>query len=164
MKDTNRNDITPFQLHNRYISDILSDPPHWFVRIGGFLMLFLVIVIIGICMLIRYPDTIKQEVTYNSSTKLYHAVVPYSKLSAEVPIGATVKIELDNRPQQQYGYFIGNVARKNFSSKEQAYLLTITPQSNNIPTQNTPKDINGTATIIVKERCLFQRLCTTINF
>ena len=164
MKDTNRNDITPFQLHNRYISDILNDPPHWFVRIGGFLMLFWVIVIIGICRLIRYPDTIKQEVTYNSSTKLYHAVVPYSKLSTEVPIGATVKIELDNRPQQLYGYFIGTITRRDFSSKKQAYFFTITPQFNNIPTQKSPKYINGTATIIVKERSLFQRLCSSIKF
>lgn len=164
MQDSDKNTFTPFKLRNRHISDILNDPPHWFVRIGGFLMLLLVVVIIGICMLIKYPDTIKQDVIYHRSTELFYATMPYSTLSASVPMGTTVKIELDNRPKQQYGYIIGILSHKFFSSKEQTYTFSIKPQHGDVPSLNSLKKVCGTATIVVRDQTLLQRFWASIKF
>ena len=163
----NDDDFSPIKLRNRYVSDILNDPPHWFVRVGGFLMLFLVGIIIGICMLIRYPDTISAQATLNHPTGQYTLMVPYSPLAASAPIGATARLELDNRPHQQYGYVYATLTHKSYTAKTQTYTMVLTPTSQSpknkavTPASNTT---HGTATIMVRERSLLERMCVSLKF
>ena len=163
----NNNDFSPIKLRNRYVSDILNDPPHWFVRVGGFLMLFLVGIIIGICMLIRYPDTISAQAVLDQHTGQYTIVTPYSPLAASAPIGATARIELDNRPHQQYGYVYATITHKSYTAKTQAYTIVLTPThhtSKNTAATLASNTSHGTATIMVRERSLLERMCVSLKF
>lgn len=160
-------DFSPIKLRNRYVSDILNDPPHWFVRVGGFLMLFLVGITIGICMLIRYPDTISAQATLNHHTGQYTLTVPYSPLAASAPIGATARIELDNRPHQQYGYVYATITHKSYTARTQTYTIVLTPTPHahkNKATITTSNTSHGTATIMVRERSLLERMCVSLKF
>lgn len=153
-------EFSPIKLRNREVEDILNDPPHWFVRVGGYMMFLLVVVIIGICMLISYPDTIKSDVDYNADNRLFYMSLPYSNLSAAAPVGAEVRIELENRPRQQYGYCYATLVGKSYSARTQSYTLTFKPRS----AKGLDRPTSGVGTIVVRERNLFERFCETIRF
>ena len=159
---TEQEEITPIKLRKRYVTDILNDPPHWFVRVGGYLMLFLVGIIIGICMLIRYPDTIKGDTVYDADTGLFTVTVPYSTLTEAVASGAEARIESDNRPHQQYGYINATLIHKHYSSRTQVYTIVLKP-AQKIPIY-VRTDTKGTATITVRERSLLERMCVSLKF
>lgn len=156
--------IIPIKLHNRYVSDILNEPPHWFVRIGGFLMLFLVVLIIGICMLIKYTDTISGSVSYNAETDCYQMSVPYSRLSNSVADGAVIRIEVDNRPYQKYGYKYAVLVSKFYDAKTQSYSLVFKPKRSKREVKSDAPLTSGSGVIFVGERNLMQRLYETLTY
>ncbi|MGN1235919.1 MAG: hypothetical protein ACI4TS_00580, partial [Bacteroidaceae bacterium] len=128
------------------------------------LMLFLVLLIIGICMLIRYPDTISAPVFYNASTDRYQMSVPYSRLSNYVTDGAVVRIEGDNRPYQQYGYQYAVCVSKYYDAKTQSYLFVFKPKRPKTSVKAGEPLISGNGTIVVRERNLMQRLYETLTY
>lgn len=130
-------------------------------------MLFLVGIIIGICMLIRYPDTISVQATLNRHTGQYTLIVPYSPLAASAPIGATARIESDNRPHQQYGYVYATITHKSYTARTQTYTIILTPTPHahkNTATITAGNTSHGTATIMVRERSLLERMCVSLKF
>lgn len=54
--------------HTEQIQDIIGTPPSWMVRWGMTLLFGIVVMLIGLFELIKYPDTIKTQLKIRSST------------------------------------------------------------------------------------------------
>jgi hypothetical protein len=148
--------ISSFKLRGREIDAILNDPPHWFVRVGGYIMLGLIVIIIGLCLLVRYPDTIRVPIVIVHNTTEQVVNVSYSKAASEITPGVEVLIEIDNKPHQKYGYIRGRITQFKYSAKTGSFRATVTM----LPVRY---DAKGVAIIHTKEKNLLQRLYSTLS-
>ncbi|MDY8138193.1 HlyD family secretion protein [Aquimarina sp. 2201CG5-10] len=67
MPDNNIDDI---QLRSEEVQEILTRVPHWMIRWGNLLILVLVILLLFLSWLIKYPDTIPAEAIVTTKTPL----------------------------------------------------------------------------------------------
>ena len=52
----------PIELKNEELNEVLSAPPFWLVRSGNTLFFFVIILILGLSYIIRYPDEISGQI------------------------------------------------------------------------------------------------------
>ena len=150
------NHLDSLHLRDREIDGILNDPPGWFVRVGSFIMLGLVVLIIGVCLLIKYPDSVETSIDLTAHSVTQHINIPYSKTAADIITGTEVSIELDNRPKQKYGLLKGTVKNIDYSAELGQYNITIEI----VPLQ---KDAHGVAIVQASSKNLLQRLYETLR-
>lgn len=119
-------DLHSIQLRSREIDGILNDPSHWFVRAGSFIMLGMVILIMSICLLIRYPDSVEVGVkTVNQDLCTMRVEVPNSNVVSLISIGCQALFEADDMPHTHYGYLEGTVTAVSYKAQEHVFVFTI---------------------------------------
>lgn len=57
------NSLDEIELRSEEVQEILSKIPHWMIRWGSTLFLLLILIVLGLSWLIKYPDVIKSETT-----------------------------------------------------------------------------------------------------
>lgn len=57
---TNNNEI---ELRSEEVQEILSNMPHWLIRWGSLIILFILLLMLFVSWMVKYPDTIKTDIT-----------------------------------------------------------------------------------------------------
>lgn len=69
------------ELKSEVLNEVLSTPPSWLIRSGNTLFFFTIMLILGLCFLITYPDEITGEVNiYNNRPPVEFENLMYGKL------------------------------------------------------------------------------------
>lgn len=67
MNEMAEKDEIAFELRSEPVNELLAEPPFWVVRSGSILFLLVLVLLIGLTWLIRYPDEVSGEVLVTSS-------------------------------------------------------------------------------------------------
>lgn len=165
-------DLHSIQLRSREIDGILNDPPHWFVRAGSFIILGMVILIMSICLLIRYPDSVEVGVkTVNQDIGTMHVEVPNSNVASLISIGCQALFEADNMPHSHYGYLVGTVATVSYKAQNHMFVFmirfpygTYKAYFKKIPMQSFGvTNVGGNLILRTRSRSVFERLYSKLR-
>jgi multidrug resistance efflux pump len=52
-----------FELRSEEVQEILSNMPHWLIRWGSLIILFILLLMLFVSWMVKYPDTIKTDIT-----------------------------------------------------------------------------------------------------
>ena len=163
--DTENQNAAEIELRHNEVDAILNDPPAWIVRVGSYMIYGLVLMIITIAAIIKYPDTITSEIELKASGKT-SIMLPYSNLARQIKQNENVNIELDNYPAKDFGFLTAKVGNIEYSAINQNYEITLLlPQKielKNHKTLSITNTIKGKATIILNNKSLLQRILNTL--
>jgi hypothetical protein len=154
-------ETSDIELQHTDVDNILSEPPVWLVRVGSYMIYGLVLIIILIAAIIKYPDTIIAEVVVNTSDKA-SMTLPYSNIAKQIKQNTDVNIELNNYPAKDFGFLTAKTYNIEYSAITQQYtIILLLPKE---LTLNKGKkiiitaDTKGNATILLNNKSLLQRV------
>jgi hypothetical protein len=154
-------DNSDIELRHNEADSILNDPPAWIVRVGSYMVYGLVLLIIAIAAIIKYPDTLVTEVEIIND-KQANMILPYSNISKQVKQHTTVNIEIDNYPARDFGFLSAEIYNMEYSAITQSYSigLLLLQNAESINNKKIIIDANtkGKATIILNNKSLLQRV------
>lgn len=150
-------------LRDENVQEILTSVPHWMIRWGNILFLFLVLLIIFISWLIKYPDTVSDNVLIEKSTdnKNYIGVVSSKKIAFQkVEEGQKVQISLFAYPESENGILLGVVDTVYWNKSSKEYISKIKLSNELVTTYevkvNPETNLDGLAKIIIKDKRLIE--------
>ncbi|MDR2126865.1 MAG: hypothetical protein LBP63_08560 [Prevotellaceae bacterium] len=156
-----KENISDIEIYNNEVDTILNDPPVWLVRVGSYMIYGLVVIIIIIAAIIKYPDTIMSEIMINT-TDTINIKIPYNNTTKQISLNTDVNVELNNYPANDFGVLSAKIKHFEYYANTQEYLLTILlPKDFKSNTGKTIKYIEnnkGKATIILNNKSLLQRI------
>ncbi|MDR1553042.1 MAG: hypothetical protein LBS69_06225 [Prevotellaceae bacterium] len=149
------------EIYNNEVDTILNDPPVWMVRVGSYMIYGLVLIIIAIAAIVKYPDTITTEIVINSADTA-NIKIPYSNAAKQINLNTSVSIELNNYPAKDFGVLYAKIKQFEYYANTQEYLLTVLlPKNFKSNTGKTIKHVEnnkGKATIVLNNKSLLQRV------
>lgn len=163
----------PNTFYSEEAQEILGRMPSRLVRWGLACIFFIVLIILGICFFIRYPQTISGSVVITTETspgtpqreRMFGWVTVSSRNLGQLRSGQAVRIKLHAYPHSEYGILRGEV-RQLFPLPEQPghYRVQIifpeglqTSQGKEVP---MIPGMDGTAEIILSNPRLIERLAS----
>jgi multidrug resistance efflux pump len=100
--------ITDFQLRNEEVQEILTRVPHWLIRWGNVVVLSIVLLMLGVSWMIKYPDMISTQISITTQ-------VPPQKILAKTSgrIEAILVADKENVAKETPLAIIENTANYN---------------------------------------------------
>jgi hypothetical protein len=99
-----------FDLRTQEIQEVLGIIPHWMVRVGSFLLLTVLVMLLIFAWFIRIPQYQKVSGVFQTGQSSLHKVsIPFSKTEALHP-GQAARFKFLAFPAEKYGILKGLVA------------------------------------------------------
>lgn len=159
VKETNK-DVA---LRDENVHEILTSVPHWMIRWGNFLFLFLVLLILFLSWLIRYPDTVEDRIYIEEfkSDQQYVGMISSQNYDFEkVKKGQNIQIELFAYPEHENGILHGVVDTVFWDKHSKRYITKARLSNGLITSQNVEinpnTNLEGLAKVIVKDKRLIE--------
>lgn len=150
-------------LRDENVHEILTSVPHWMIRWGNFLFLLLVIIILFLSWLIKYPDTVEDSVYIEKikSDQGYFGMVSSQNYDFEkVKKGQKSQIELLAYPEYENGIINGVVDTVFWDKHSKKYIAKIKLSKGLVTSHdikvNPNTNLEGLVKIIVKEKRLIE--------
>ena len=142
------------------VNKLLESVPRWISLCGTFIVLFLIVGLIGLAHLIKYPDTLNSRIYFsiinqandesdninNQAEDLLNVLKKDKKLQVEskliayismsdvvigkIKVGQVLNIKLDNYPNKEFGIINGVVTQIKFISEKNEYFITAVLSNN----------------------------------
>lgn len=111
---------------NNEISEVMGSTPSWMFRYGSLLLLLMVVLLLSLSVMIRYPDVIEGSVEIRpaGSTYLVTATLPVYGTGRIRP-GQQVYIKMDKYPREEFGELPGRVVSKPVQRSAGEAIVTI---------------------------------------
>lgn len=166
MNTENKNTETvDIELRHSEVDAILNDPPAWIVRVGSYMIYGLILTLIIIAAIIKYPDTVTAEIELKTGN-VASITLPYSNLAKQIKNSSSINIELDNYPAKDFGFVQAKIERIEYSAINAQYKITLLlPQViilNGGIKVNHSGLMKGKATVKINNKTLLQRVLATL--
>jgi hypothetical protein len=160
-KNKNFEDYSDIEVRHNEVDSILNNPPVWLVRVGSYMIYGLVLIIILIAAIIKYPDTATAEITINAGDTA-NIKIQYSNIAKQINLNTNVNIELNNYPARDFGTLAAKISSIEYIANMQQYSINILlPQEftlSNGTKINRKPNLKGKATIALNNKSLLQRV------
>lgn len=150
-------------IRDENVQEILTSVPHWMIRWGNALFLLLVLVILFLSWLIKYPDTVSDGISIEKSAynQGYIGVISSKNYSFEkVKKGQNVQISLFVYPEYENGVLLGIVDTVFWNKTSKMYITKINLTKDLVTTYGTKinpdTNLEGSATVIIKDKRLIE--------
>lgn len=166
-------EISRTQLRSEEIQEILGKPPKRIVRWGITVVSFIIVVLIGLCCFVQYPEAIAADIVIRKDNDKINGIMTFPPNGAgKIEAGQEVVIKLYNYPYLEYGHIATTVNEETmhldaYSRGEAKYRLDVSfPDTIYTSTgyEIVPNvGLIGTANIIICNTRLIDRLLKPIN-
>lgn len=167
VKKTAKKDIP---IRDENVQEILSSTPRWMIRWGNLLFLFLVLLILFLSWLIKYPDTVSDSIliTKSKDNKNYIGIITSKKYAFQkVEAGQKVHISLLVYPETENGILEGVVDTVYWNKQSKEYVSKIKLSTGLETTYgvklNPETNLKALAKIIIKDKRLIENFFSQSN-
>lgn len=166
-------EISRTQLRSEEIQEILGKPPKSIVRWGITVISFIIIILLGLCCFVQYPETITADIVIRKNNNKINGIMTFPPNGAgKIEAGQEVLIKLYNYPYLEYGHITTTINEETmyldvYSRGDAKYSLDVNfPDTIYTSTgyEIIPNiELLGTANIIICNTRLIDKLLKPIN-
>lgn len=162
----------PFQFRSKKtdeLTEVIEAVPGWYIRFG--LSVIFVVFLVSLLLLnsYKYPTKITFPIVAEH-IPMYSTIIvtgfPDQDERRKISKGQPVKFELDKFPAMAYGYFEGIISEISDGHINQKYIVKIRAEKNDILEEIDLENnsiLKGTATIVYKDKTVFESLFSSIK-
>lgn len=167
-EEEEKKEMTEINLRSEEVQDLMGYIPPWIERWGIIVIALILTIVFTGAVFFPYPDTLNGKFYYIpgkeeiSVQPIGFAMLP-AKGIGRVKQGMTVKVMLENYPEEEFGYLTGEVLGVSDIHDKAGFYKVSIDFNNGMKTSNgfaVPSDVQmvGNAKIVIAEKRLIEKL------